>query len=160
MISQHWFKKWFDAVRKQVIICVLIHFLCGRIRAWGRRHHTTSDTSARFLNMLAKISIYRDVNGRRRYIYDGWWRHGNIFRVTGPLCKEFTGHRWIPLTKAKTRIFDVFFDLCLNKWLSKNSKRRWFKTPSRSLWRHFDGIISYYLAELFHKCRASIIFRG
>ena len=25
---------------------------------------------------------------------------GNIFRVTGPLCGEYTGHRWIPLTKA------------------------------------------------------------
>ena len=24
----------------------------------------------------------------------------NIFRVTGPLCGEFAGHRWIPLTKA------------------------------------------------------------
>ena len=24
----------------------------------------------------------------------------NIFRVTGPLCGEFTGHRWIPHTKA------------------------------------------------------------
>ena len=24
----------------------------------------------------------------------------NIFRVTGPLWGEFTGHRWIPLTKA------------------------------------------------------------
>ena len=23
-----------------------------------------------------------------------------LFRVTGPLCGEFTGHRWIPLTKA------------------------------------------------------------
>ena len=26
--------------------------------------------------------------------------NGNIFSVTGPLCREFTGHRWIPLTKA------------------------------------------------------------
>ena len=26
--------------------------------------------------------------------------NGNIFRVTGPLCGEFTGHRWIILTKA------------------------------------------------------------
>ena len=26
--------------------------------------------------------------------------NGNIFRVTGPLCGEFTGHWWIPLTKA------------------------------------------------------------
>ena len=25
---------------------------------------------------------------------------GNMFRVTGLLCGEFTGHRWIPLTKA------------------------------------------------------------
>ena len=26
--------------------------------------------------------------------------NGNIFRVTGPLCGEFTGHRWIPNTMA------------------------------------------------------------
>ena len=26
--------------------------------------------------------------------------NGNIFRVTGHLCREFTGHRWIPRTKA------------------------------------------------------------
>ena len=26
--------------------------------------------------------------------------NGNIFRVTGHLCGEFTGHRWVPRTKA------------------------------------------------------------
>ena len=26
--------------------------------------------------------------------------NGNIFHVTGPLCGEFTGPRWIPLTRA------------------------------------------------------------
>ena len=26
--------------------------------------------------------------------------NGHIFLVTGPLCEEFTDHRWIPLTKA------------------------------------------------------------
>ena len=26
--------------------------------------------------------------------------NGSIFCITGPLCGEFTGHRWIPLTKA------------------------------------------------------------
>ena len=35
-----------------------------------------------------------------------------------------------------TRSFDVFFDLRLNTRLSKQSRRRWFKTPSRSSWRH------------------------
>ena len=35
-----------------------------------------------------------------------------------------------------TRNFDVFFDLRLNKRLSKESRRRWFETQSCSLWRH------------------------
>ena len=47
--------------------------------------------------------------------------NGNIIHVTGPLCGEFTGHRWIPLTKAVTRSFDVFFDLRLNKQLSRKA---------------------------------------
>ena len=33
----------------------------------------------------------------------------NIFRITGPLCGEFTGHRWIPLTKAL--FFSLIFSL-------------------------------------------------
>ena len=44
---------------------------------------------------------------------------GNIFRVTGHLCGEFTGPRWIPRTKAVTRSFDVYFDMHPNKRLSK-----------------------------------------
>ena len=62
--------------------------------------------------------------------------NGNIFRVTGPLCGEFTGDRWIPLPKGQWRGALIFFDLTLNKRLSKQSRRLWFKTPSRSLWRH------------------------
>ena len=34
-----------------------------------------------------------------------------FFRVTGPLCGEFSGHRRIPLTKASDAGFDVFFDM-------------------------------------------------
>ena len=34
--------------------------------------------------------------------------NGSIFRVTGPLCGEFTGHRWIPLTKASDAELWVF----------------------------------------------------
>ena len=53
--------------------------------------------------------------------------NGNIFRVTGPLHGEFTGHRWISLIRPVTRSFDAFFDLCLDKRLGKQSKRRWFE---------------------------------
>ena len=34
--------------------------------------------------------------------------NGNIFRVTGPLCGEFTGHWWIPRTKASDAEFWYF----------------------------------------------------
>ena len=37
-----------------------------------------------------------------------------------------------PSQKPVTQSFDVFFDLRLNKRLSKQSKRRWFETPSHS----------------------------
>ena len=47
-----------------------------------------------------------------------------------PVTGEF------PSQRPVMRSFDVFFDLHLNKRLSKQSKRRWFEMPSRSLWRH------------------------
>ena len=56
---------------------------------------------------------------------------GNIFRVTGHLCGEFTGHRWIPRTKAS--------DAALLRFLwsaSEQSWGWWFETLSRPLWRH------------------------
>ena len=52
--------------------------------------------------------------------------NGNIFRVTGLLCGEFIGHRWIPIKKPVARSCDVFFDLHLNKRLSKQSWGWWF----------------------------------
>ena len=60
---------------------------------------------------------------------------GNVFRVTGPLWGESTGHRWIPLTKASGAKLWYFLDLRLNKRLSKQTIRRWFQTTSRTLWR-------------------------
>ena len=65
--------------------------------------------------------------------------NGNIFRVTGPLCGEFTGPRWIPRTKANDAELWFFLDLRLNKRLSKQSWGWWFETPSRPLWRHCNA---------------------
>ena len=44
---------------------------------------------------------------------------GNILRVTDHLCGEFTGTGEFPAQRPVTRSFDVFFDLRLNKQLSK-----------------------------------------
>ena len=45
-----------------------------------------------------------------------------------------------PSKRPVARSFDVFFDLCLNKRLSKQSWAWWFATPSHSTWRHCNGI--------------------
>ena len=62
--------------------------------------------------------------------------NGNVFRVTGPLCGEFTGPGEVPAQRPVTRSFDVFFDLRPNKRLSNQPWGWWFKTLSWSLWRH------------------------
>ena len=62
--------------------------------------------------------------------------NGNIFRVIGHLCWEFTGHRWIPHTKASDAELWCIFYLRLNKLLSKQSWGWLFDTPFRSLWCH------------------------
>ena len=77
-----------------------------------------------------------------------WWRHQmETFSALLALCAgnspvigEFPS-----LTKPVTRSFDVFFDLRLNKRLSKQSRRWWFETPSRSLWRHNNDVITAHI---------------
>ena len=69
--------------------------------------------------------------------------NGNIFRVTGPLCGEFTGPGEFPTQRPVTRSFDVLFDLRLNKRLSKQPWGWWFETPSWSLWRQRNAPFHY-----------------
>ena len=69
--------------------------------------------------------------------------NGNIFRVTGHLCGEFTGPGEFPPQRPVTWSFGDFFDLHLNKRLSKQSKSWWFETPSRPLWRHCNADLKF-----------------
>ena len=62
-------------------------------------------------------------------------------RVTSPLCGEFTGPGEFPSQRPLKRNFDIFFNLRLNKRLSKQPWGWWFETLS-SLWRrHYDAIV-------------------
>ena len=78
--------------------------------------------------------------------------NGNIFRVTDPLS-PVTGE--FPSQRPVTRSFDIFFDLRQNKRLSKQSIRWWFETPSRSLWRQCNDIISITKASDCHNSNGS-----
>ena len=71
--------------------------------------------------------------------------NGYVFCVTGLLWGEFTGE--FPSQRLVTRGFDVFFDLRLNKRLRKPSRRRWFETPTRSLWRHCKVLILLFCSQ-------------
>ena len=62
--------------------------------------------------------------------------NGNIFRVTGHLCREFTGPGEFPTQRPVTRSFDVYFDLRPDKRSSKQLWGWWFETLLHSLWRH------------------------
>ena len=53
-----------------------------------------------------------------------------IYAGNPPVIGEF------PSQRPVTRSFDVFWDLRLNKRLSKRSWGWWYETPSRSLWRN------------------------
>ena len=53
-----------------------------------------------------------------------------------PVTGEF------PAQRPVTRGFDFFFDLHLNKRLSKQSWGWWLETPSHQLWRHCDKFFS------------------
>ena len=72
---------------------------------------------------------------------DQWWRHQ--MEIFWPVNSP---HKW-PVTRS----FDVFFDLRLNKRLSKQSWGWWFETLSRPLWRHcnVNSLTQYRLVTLW-----------
>ena len=73
---------------------------------------------------------------------DPWWRHKmETFSALLALCvgnSPVIGE--FPSQRPVTRNFDVFFDLCLKKRLSKRSRRRWFEMSWRLLWRHCNDM--------------------
>ena len=76
-----------------------------------------------------------------------WWRHQMetfsallaICAGNSPVPGEF------PAQRPMTRSFGVFFDLRLNKRLSKHSYGWWFETLSCPLWRHCNVVLVNYL---------------
>ena len=96
-------------------------------------------SSGKMAAILSRLQCVED-NGS----VSSWWSvcghsmmtssNGNIFRVTGPLCGEFTGYRWIPGTKSSDAEL-----WCFDPWSSKQWWGWWFEAPSRPTWRHCNG---------------------
>ena len=90
----------------------------------------------------AEKTRYHHIHGITQNWPDSRWRQQRetfsvllALRVGNlPVTGEF------PSQRPMTRNFNVFFDRCLNKRLCKQSRRRWFETSSRSLWRHCNDM--------------------
>ena len=87
-----------------------------------------------------------------------WWRQMGTFSTLLALCvgnSPVTGE--FPAQRPVTRSFDVFFDLHLNKQLSKQLKHWWFEMPLCLLWRHYNMFcfvlnIKTYIYVFYHFC--------
>ena len=80
------------------------------------------------------------------------WRHQmETFSALLALCvvnSSVTGE--FPSQRPVTRSFNIFFDLCLNKRLSKQSKRWWFETPSYDVTvMHIHSQLKFIIYALF-----------
>ena len=64
--------------------------------------------------------------------------NGNIFGLLAICAGNSTVPGEFPTQRPVTRSFDVFFDLRLNKRLSKQSWGWWIETLSHPLWRHIE----------------------
>ena len=70
-----------------------------------------------------------------------WWRHQmeTFSALLAFGCGVFAGHRWIPRTKASDAELWCFLWSAPEPTDMKTMRRRWFETPSPSLWRHCNA---------------------
>ena len=97
---------------------------------------------------VAGIPLTNALGENRQFSFMMTSSNGNIFRVTGHLCGEFTGPGEFPTQRPVKRSFDVFFDLRLNKRLSKQWWGWWFETLPCPLWRHCNVAKHVYFMPL------------
>ena len=100
-------------------------------------------------NNLTRRSYHSDFISRRTYcIWKLWqcdipWCHQmETFSVLLALCaRNSPVTSEFPTQRPVAWSLDVFFDLCLNKGLTKQLWGWWSETQSRSLWHHCNDFV-------------------
>ena len=123
--------------------------------AQGQSYDCPSASEATLKNR-GKMNQYQTTTKREWFAYYMMTSpNGNIFRVTGHLCGEFTGPGEFPSQRPVTRTFDVYFDLRLNK----QSWGSWFETLSSPLWRH-SNVMGCTLSSVERPRNIELCLRG
>ena len=87
-------------------------------------------------------------------IHLSWWRHQmKTFPRYWPLCGEFTGHRWIPLTKCQCRGALMFSLICvwINGWVNNRKAGDLRRHPA-----HYGTTVMFFPVRL----PPEIVYRG
>ena len=109
-------------------------------KCWLASHNSTYSTVCLTANsdkyVRSKATTNKHLTGIQMII--SWWSHQiETFSTLLAICAgNLPVPGEFPAQRPVTRGFDVFFDLCLNKRLSKQLWGWWFEMPSHPLWRH------------------------
>ena len=98
--------------------------------------------------------LFRQISDNRKFNNMMTPLNGKIFRITSSLWGNPLVTSGFPSWRPVTRIFDVFFDLHLNKQLSKHSRCRWFEILLCSLWHHRNEMCTHFCYALFKVFRS------
>ena len=86
------------------------------------------------LTVCVPVAIWHSIAA---VLHDDVFKWMETFSALLAICtRNSPDHGEFPAQRPVTRSFDFFFDLRLNKPLSKQWWGWWFETPSRQLWRH------------------------
>ena len=109
---------WYQGFATAVIKLAHFSLLCVKI---NKRNMSSMDRGLKIFDM--NIFMMTSSNEKNSALL-------TLCAGISPVTGEF------PSQRPVTRSFDVFFDLRLNKRLSKQSWGWWFGTPSPLSWRH------------------------
>ena len=137
---------WVITFPRQIksVPCLLVHWRCmlsshQQPRCWPHNMDGSLSPWIR-VSTTCDSQVWRHGIKCIHTYFTSWWHHEMetfsallaICAGNSPVPSEF------PTQRPVTRSFGVFFDLRLNKRLSKKSRGWWFETPSRPLWRHHN----------------------
>ena len=128
----NWSGHRYDKIPKPFIAYDVFYSPWSQFQYMTRRRIIRSHTDSKLQNLGFELScrLKSTVNSCRRHQMETLSMLLAICAGKSPATGKF------PAQRPVTRSFDVFFDLRLNKGLSKQFCGWWFETLSSPLWRH------------------------
>ena len=92
-------------------------------------------------------------------IWFSWWRHQmeTLYSLLAFCAGNSPATGEFPAQRPVARNFDDFFDLRPHKWLSKQWRRWWFVTASRSLWRYYNVVVLFLLRLYYQYLKKCLV---